>query len=352
MKEQLLEYLRCPFTLTRLSLTVIQSSVKKGTDDSAIEIEEGYLTSEKGYIFPVIKGVPRLLLESFIDHREFLSKHIANYNLLYQKLMESYGDLILSAIKRNKPSRQSFSFEWSYLKPGEKTNIWYLDSEAFSRQLFKELHLPDHFFTGKIALDIGCGHGRSSRLLAEKCKVCIGSDLSESIEKAHRENGSSGCFFIQADLHHLPLAPASFDIVYCSGVLHHTPDTYHAFECISKLPKKDSVLCIWLYHPVKKWIHQCLMGFRKLTIHLPLRLQVLLYSCSLVPVHKMISRLRSRPKSWREILIVYLDLLSPKYRYEHTHGEVKEWFEKNDYTGIEVTSEDTYGFSMKGVKIS
>ena len=347
MKESLLEYLRCPLTQNRLSLTIIKSV---GIDGSSIEIEEGYLTSVEGYIFPVVKGVPRLLLESFIDHQKFLRRHLSNYDLLYKQIMDRYGNLIKAAIKRNKSTKNSFSFECSLLKQKEKTNIWYLDAVAFRKQLFKELSLSLDYYSGKIAVDAGCGHGRSSRILAEKCAVCIGADLGNSIEKAHAENDLPNCFFIQADLHHLPFAPHSFDIVYCSGVVHHTPDTRKAFVSISQFVKKKSILCIWLYHSIDKRVHRFMLKLRKITIHLPLRFQFWMYLILFVPAHKVISWLKGKPKSWREILITHLDMLSPKYRHEHSSMEVKKWFEENGYSKIEVTTTDNYGFSIKGIK--
>ena len=44
-----------------------------------------------------------------------------------------------------------------------------------------------------------------------------------------------------------PLEPASFDLVYCIGVIQHTPDPERAFDSLSRLVKPGGQLAVWIY---------------------------------------------------------------------------------------------------------
>lgn len=67
---------------------------------------------------------------------------------------------------------------------------------------------------GARVLDVPCGWGRHSRLLAEAgCDVC-GADLSVPLlRRAHRESARRGPAYAAADLRRLPFASQSFDAV-------------------------------------------------------------------------------------------------------------------------------------------
>ncbi len=345
MQTSLLKYLRCPFTKTGLELTVIKSGASG-------DVEEGWLLSGGGYIFPVIKGIPRMLPESFTDHKDFLQKHLPGYDEHASLIKSKYGRVIDAAVKRNSPAKKSFSFEWGLLKSVNDTRIWNYNKEAFKEQLFAELDSGEEDLKNKVTVDVGCGHGQSSYYLSQASALCIGMDLGASVEKAAAQFQNNNLHYIQADLHHPPFADGTFDVVYSSGVLHHTPDTANAFNITGRLCKAGGTFCVWLYHPFNNNIHHFMRMLRRVTVYLPLRLQFWLYMFFLMPLHKIISWLKGKPKSWREIMINQLDMLSPRYRFEHTHDEVEEWFHKQGYGNCKVTSSGQMGFSIKGVKSS
>src|SRR5258708_9976 len=100
--------------------------------------------------------------------------------------------------------------------------------------------LLDHAIRGDARiLEIGCGTGQMSLYLARASRVVVAVDLTRAAlqmgAEAARRFCLSGVQFIETDLNHPALRPGSFDVVYSSGVLHHTPDPRSAFARIAQL---------------------------------------------------------------------------------------------------------------------
>ena len=77
---------------------------------------------------------------------------------------------------------------------------------------------------GDKILDIGCGTGNMTSLIAEKYKGCFitGIDASASmIKTADRKRGSETCRFIQALAEDLPFEDESFSAVTSALFFHH-----------------------------------------------------------------------------------------------------------------------------------
>jgi len=80
---------------------------------------------------------------------------------------------------------------------------------------------------GKTVLDLGCGSGENSLLLARRGADVIGVDISESLlALARRRLAVNGCGdasvrFVPASAHRLPIPDASVDLVLGIAILHH-----------------------------------------------------------------------------------------------------------------------------------
>lgn len=80
---------------------------------------------------------------------------------------------------------------------------------------------------GQSVLDLGCGSGENSLLLARRGAKVIGVDISESLLALARErlavNGCAGAavHFMPASAHRLPIPDASVDVVLGIAILHH-----------------------------------------------------------------------------------------------------------------------------------
>src|SRR5262245_19579662 len=69
------------------------------------------------------------------------------------------------------------------------------------------------------ALDLGCGAGRSTRLLQDLGFETTGVDISPSMINAARQQDSRGTYCLSLRGIALPFADASFDLVFSSWVL-------------------------------------------------------------------------------------------------------------------------------------
>src|SRR5262249_22809557 len=107
------------------------------------------------------------------------------------------------------------------------------------------------------------------------------------------------------------LALGAFDVVVCSGVLHHTPDPRASFSSVARLVRPGGVLVVGLYNAYAR---------------LPLRLRravARLTGVPWIPWDRVLRDRRGQParrEAW----------LRDQYRHveehRHTLGEVRSWF--------------------------
>ncbi len=78
--------------------------------------------------------------------------------------------------------------------------------------------------TGAAVLDLGCGEGRFSRMLAERGARCTGIDVTREMCLTARERDASPNEYAVSDAARLPFATASFDLVVSYVTLVDIPD--------------------------------------------------------------------------------------------------------------------------------
>lgn len=103
-----------------------------------------------------------------------------------------------------------------------------------------------------LLLDAGCGSAMSALELFdgmfERMRY-VGADISEAVDVARArfiERGAPGAF-LQADLADLPIPPASVDLVFSEGVLHHTDSTERALDAVSRYLKPGGRILFYVY---------------------------------------------------------------------------------------------------------
>jgi SAM-dependent methyltransferase len=163
--------------------------------------------------------------------------------------------------------------------------------------------------------EIGCGTGQMSLFLARADRVVIAADLSRPSlllgEGAARRYGITGVHFVETDLHRSALRPGAFDVVYSSGVLHHTPDPRAAFAEVARLARRGGIVIVGVYNAVAR---------------LPLRLRRLVARTSgfrVVPFDPVWRERRGDParrEAWLR------DQYQHPEEHSHTVAEVRRWF--------------------------
>jgi ubiquinone/menaquinone biosynthesis C-methylase UbiE len=78
---------------------------------------------------------------------------------------------------------------------------------------------------GSRVLEVACGPGFLTLAFAERCRECVGLDLTDAplaiAEKNRRERGLSNARFQSGDAERLPFADGEFDVVVCRYAFHH-----------------------------------------------------------------------------------------------------------------------------------
>lgn len=349
MQKELLHYLRCPVSKEKLTLQIISTAQKDFKGIKTDVIKEGLLFSPAGFIFPIINFIPRLLPGSLIDHRDFIVSHYHGYANDLHKLEKNYGDLIKATIAGSRRTKKSFSKEWSlYDYDADKT--WDADNDGMLNRFLTETGETRQSLQAKLIFDAGCGNGKLNNLLANAGATIIGVDLSNSVERAYQKNDHPAAFFVQGDILYPPFEHSSFDIVHSSGVLICTKDPEFSFSVLDQFVKPQGKMSVWLYHPRKNLVHNLFNLTRRVTSKLPIGFQYNLYKITLLPVSWIIKRIKGNRQTTNEMMIDIMDWFSPQYRWEIKHETAKQWFDKRNYSHVEMTTNEVFGFNITGVK--
>jgi ubiquinone/menaquinone biosynthesis C-methylase UbiE/uncharacterized protein YbaR (Trm112 family) len=189
---------------------------------------------------------------------------------------------------------------------------------------------------GGRVLELGCGTGQLSLFLATADRMVIGADLARaSLElgsEAAKRFGVEGVLFVEMDLHRPGVQAEAFDVVVCSGVLHHTPDPRNAFSAVARLVKPGGYLVLGLYNAFARLPHRLRRGIARLS------------GFRLIPFDPVFRGRHSEPErrtAWLR------DQYQHPEEHRHTLRDVKHWFRENEieylraYPSALLASEDS-----------
>lgn len=125
-------------------------------------------------------------------------------------------------------------------------------------------------FLGKRVLDAGCGFGRHAWIAARWGADVVALDSASEAVDACRRNTQDliGVHVVQGDIHNPPLVEASFDLVYCLGVLHHMERARYSFRRLGALLRTGGRLCVWMYGPRQGFASAVNRGLRVVSARL------------------------------------------------------------------------------------
>ena len=186
----------------------MQDHLRDPSTGAALTLEGDAFVGPGGQRFPVVNGIPR-----FVDSDHYV---------------------------------KSFSFEWN---THDRTQLdIYRDDSPSEREFIAKTAFTPEFLKGKLVLDAGVGAGRYADVASRWGADVVGVDLSYAVEAAQRNLGERPNVWIaQADIGALPFRPATFDIIFSIGVLHHTPDPQAYFKRLVPLLKPGGTIAIWVY---------------------------------------------------------------------------------------------------------
>jgi len=171
---------------------------------------------------------------------------------------------------------------------------------------------------GASIVEVGCGTGQMSLYLSRAGRVVIGADVSRAAlalgKDAARRFGLGGVQFVETDLHRPALKPEAFDVVYSSGVLHHTASPAAAFARVAGLARPGGLVIVGVYNAFAR---------------LPLRIRraaARLTGFRFVPFDPVLRERRAEPA--RRIAWLRDQYQHPE-EHRHTVAEVKRWYADN-----------------------
>lgn len=123
---------------------------------------------------------------------------------------------------------------------------------------------------GKHVLECGCGAGRFTEVLLNRGALVTSIDMSDAVE-ANQENlpQDSRHRIAQADLSCLPFLPRQFDVVFCLGVVQHTPCPEQTVALLYEHVKPDGYLVFDHYAYRLAWFLSLAPLWRRVLRRLP-----------------------------------------------------------------------------------
>jgi SAM-dependent methyltransferase len=167
-------------------------------------------------------------------------------------------------------------------------------------------------------VEMGCGTGQMCLYLQRAERIIIGADLTRASLRlgaaAARRFGIEGVRFVETDLRQPGLKADAFDVVYSSGVLHHTPDPRAAFGHLVRLARPGGMIVLGVYN-----------AFARLPLRLR-RLAARLTGFRVIPFDPVL-RDRTHETERRDAWL--RDQYQHPEEHRHTLAEVQGWFAEN-----------------------
>ena len=238
---------------------------------------------------------------------------------------------------------RSFGDQWTTYEVAHEAE----DRATFSAKTGTRLN----DLNGLRILDAGCGGGRYARICGEAGATVIGADHTRAVDKAAQLcRHLKRVRFLQADLKHLPLEPASFDFVFSIGVMHHDADTRTVFDSVARFVKPGGRYSVWLYRRNQWWQELINSGLRAITSRVPSGL--LTPFCHVgailggVPViNKTLNKVVnfSAHPCYQNRVCDTFDWWAPRYQFHHTVEQLKSWFLQAGFDDINVLPPEKFG---------
>lgn len=207
---------------------------------------------------------------------------------------------------------------------------------------------------GETILEAGCGSGRFTEIMLKTGARVISFDYSVAADVTHDSFASKGTTVSQASIYEMPFKPASFDRVFCYGVIQHTPDVKKSFFNLVEMVKPGGHLAVDVYD-AWKWIFHSRYRVRWFTKRMNQE-KLLAWCRKVVPAYmKIMPPLHpynqlffpvkdyrgARPGFTEEQLVEYsildtFDMLAPEYDQPQSRGTMLRWAKEAGLTDVHI----------------
>lgn len=190
-----------------------------------------------------------------------------------------------------------FGHEWSTFRQTDN-ELSRTDREEIFHSYFS-IFPWDELPHGAVGIDVGCGSGRWSAMVAPKVGQLHLLDASTEALAVARQNlaGRHNVIFHLASVDEIPLPNSSLDFAFSLGVLHHVPDTLAAIRSIAAKLKGGAPFLIYLYYALENrpsWyrvVWRLSNGGRALISRLPPRIRLSISQIIALGVYMPLARL-------------------------------------------------------------
>lgn len=148
--------------------------------------------------------------------------------------------------------------------PESRFGIWFLGTGTWAKHVLEralndlERLIPDRRPAYDVVLDIGCGWGRSFKLLHDRFSPCriVGIDIDPQMLEASRAEIRRNALSVDLMLSsaaRIPLPDASTDLVLCHQTFHHLVHQEAALQEIFRVLRPGGILLI--AESTRRYIH-------------------------------------------------------------------------------------------------
>ena len=185
--------------------------------------------------------------------------------------------------------------------------------------------LKNHIGLNKTFIEVGSGTCQLSLAMAIGTNnLIVAMDSTKESLKLGKEfaekNAIKNVIFLKSDIFDNEVQDNFFDVVWCSGVLHHTKDSQKAFKIISGWVKDEGLIIIGIYNKIGR----LRTNFRQLVYKLLRKSRFSIKLVSLLDPRLRKELSDEKKHSW------FRDQYSHPVERKHSLDEVIRWFQEND----------------------